>query len=178
MEENNKAEEAAEPLSIAVGVVINQEDQILLMQRKRGDYVGLWALPGGKIESNEHLDQAAVREMKEETNLSTEFKQHLAVVSEHLLADGELDKHFLLHICQLRPKSEGEELQLEAKEGKQLRWHSLSDLDEIGDKIVPSDVQIIDKIVRGSEKGYYRCVLDKIEAEHHLDNFERIADFE
>jgi 8-oxo-dGTP diphosphatase len=33
---------------------------------------GLWTFPGGKIEDDENADEAAIREVKEETGLETE----------------------------------------------------------------------------------------------------------
>ena len=81
---------------VVAALVIN--NKILLIKRVRGSYVGLWALPGGKIEKNEHLSQAATREILEESGIHSEFKEHLGFVSEHLVEDGEITQHFLLHL--------------------------------------------------------------------------------
>jgi 8-oxo-dGTP diphosphatase len=43
--------------------------QILLILRKNEPYQGMWALPGGFMEIDETLEQAAVRELEEETGL-------------------------------------------------------------------------------------------------------------
>jgi 8-oxo-dGTP diphosphatase len=43
---------------------------ILLIKRLKDPYKDLWALPGGRLESNESLDQCAVRELLEETGLT------------------------------------------------------------------------------------------------------------
>lgn len=48
----------------AGGVVFNAQGQILLIFRK-----GKWDLPKGKVEKNEHITQAAIREVLEETGL-------------------------------------------------------------------------------------------------------------
>ncbi|MCD6094481.1 NUDIX domain-containing protein [bacterium] len=42
------------PLSVVISALI-KNNQILLIKRVRGDYIGLWGLPGGKIEKEEHL---------------------------------------------------------------------------------------------------------------------------
>jgi ADP-ribose pyrophosphatase YjhB (NUDIX family) len=48
-----------------IGVSFNsQRDQVLLMKRKD---VPVWTLPGGKVEKNETLEEAILREMHEET---------------------------------------------------------------------------------------------------------------
>ncbi|TFE68563.1 NUDIX hydrolase [Methylacidiphilum sp. Yel] len=43
---------------------------LLLIQRKNPPFQGMWALPGGFVEENEDLEEAALRELKEETNIS------------------------------------------------------------------------------------------------------------
>jgi len=50
-----------------------------LLMVKRGDhpYIGQWALPGGFIQMNESLDEAAARELKEETNISNIYMEQL-----------------------------------------------------------------------------------------------------
>ena len=43
--------------------------QVLLVKRGYDPYHGYWSLPGGHIDRNETAEHAAVREVKEETNL-------------------------------------------------------------------------------------------------------------
>ena len=53
--------------------VFNDKKEILIIKRsdKADSFPGCWGLPGGKIEKNETPEQAAVRELKEETGLKT-----------------------------------------------------------------------------------------------------------
>lgn len=51
-------------IEAAGGIVINKDDKILFIYR-----LGKWDLPKGKLEPNEKLDEAALREVEEETGL-------------------------------------------------------------------------------------------------------------
>ena len=50
-----------------------------LLMIKRGDhpFIGQWALPGGFVNMNESLDEAALRELKEETNIDNIYMEQL-----------------------------------------------------------------------------------------------------
>lgn len=57
--------------SIATTVIISPEQKILILQRgKATSGSGLWNFPGGGIESGESAQEAAIREVKEEANLT------------------------------------------------------------------------------------------------------------
>ncbi len=43
--------------------------ELLLIQRKHDPYAGRWALPGGFVDMDETVEEAAARELYEETNL-------------------------------------------------------------------------------------------------------------
>ncbi|WP_434084047.1 NUDIX domain-containing protein [Halalkalibacter oceani] len=60
-------------------IVFNEHNDVLL--QKRGD-VGLWGLPSGHVELGETVEEAAIREMKEETNLHVEIVRLIGVYSE------------------------------------------------------------------------------------------------
>lgn len=51
--------------------------QILLIERGQPPFEGCWALPGGFVQTNEPLDTAALRELKEETGLDQIFLEQL-----------------------------------------------------------------------------------------------------
>jgi 8-oxo-dGTP diphosphatase len=54
---------------------------IVLVKRRYDPCIGLWALPGGFVDAEETVEEAAVREVKEETNLDVELEGLLGVYS-------------------------------------------------------------------------------------------------
>ncbi len=63
------------------GVLVEMENGIVLIQRGQPPFVGWWALPAGYIEADESVEQAAVRECKEETGIDVELLELFGVYS-------------------------------------------------------------------------------------------------
>lgn len=71
--------------SPGVVVVIEKDDRVLLGKRSGSYGQGKWGLPMGFIESDEDFLTAAIRKVKEETNLDVEIRSIISVVSNFLL---------------------------------------------------------------------------------------------
>lgn len=54
---------------VAVGAVVFRNDHVLLVRRGRPPSENVWAIPGGKVRLGESLQQAAEREILEETGI-------------------------------------------------------------------------------------------------------------
>ncbi len=65
---------------IAVGVVFKKGRVLITRRKAEGLLGGLWEFPGGKIKDKESTEQACVREIREETNLSVAVDFHLSRV--------------------------------------------------------------------------------------------------
>lgn len=57
----------------AVGMLIEMDGGVVLIQRKHPPHQGRWTLPSGFIEADESAEDAAIREAEEETGLKTEI---------------------------------------------------------------------------------------------------------
>jgi 8-oxo-dGTP diphosphatase len=66
---------------VTVDVVLfkkkDQSTQILLIKRKNDPYKDCWALPGGFVDQDEDLEEAALRELKEETSITLNHLKQL-----------------------------------------------------------------------------------------------------
>lgn len=63
-------------------VIITREEEILVVKRKRNPFKDELAIPGGFVNENETVEQAAVREIMEETALPIRLKEILGVYSD------------------------------------------------------------------------------------------------
>lgn len=65
---------------VGVGVVIRNNDFIVLVERGKEPKKGVWAIPGGLIELGESVRGAAIREVLEECNIQIELGDIISVV--------------------------------------------------------------------------------------------------
>lgn len=54
-------------------VLVEHEGKFLLGQRNKKNACGLWVIPGGGVDFGETTKEAAVREIKEETNIDVDI---------------------------------------------------------------------------------------------------------
>lgn len=70
------------------------KNQILLVKRGTFVFKGYWALPGGKVDSGETIEQAITREVKEETGLDVKIVRKIGEYHETGVQDEiEYDYH-------------------------------------------------------------------------------------
>ena len=60
---------------VAVGAVVFKEGRILLVRRGKAPAEGMWSIPGGSVNLGESLQQAAEREIIEETGVTIKARR-------------------------------------------------------------------------------------------------------
>ncbi len=66
----------------ADGLLTNKNGKIILIQRKSDTFYGFWAIPGGMVKIDETVEEALIREMKEEVGVKVRPKAILGVFSD------------------------------------------------------------------------------------------------
>ena len=61
----------------AIAIIEFPDKKILLIKRGTPVFRGYWALPGGKVEDGETVEEAVVREVKEETGLKVKIMRKI-----------------------------------------------------------------------------------------------------
>jgi 8-oxo-dGTP diphosphatase len=112
---------------VAVGVIIREDNRIVLIRRGQEPAKGYWTFPGGAVELGESLHDAARREALEETGLSVEVGDVAAVIDNVARdAAGRVRYHYVIVDYFARPV--GGLLQ-SATDVSDARWFCLADLD-------------------------------------------------
>lgn len=113
----------------AVGVIIREGDRIVLICRDKEPGKGLWTFPGGAIELGEALQDAARREVLEETGLRVELGD-VATVIDHVIRDegGRVRYHYVIVDFWARPIDGALRPGSDVSDA---RWAGLADLDAL-----------------------------------------------
>ncbi len=69
-------------VDVAIFTIRNDELKVLLIKRALDPFLGSWALPGGFVELDESLVEAAKRELKEETGVAAAYLEQLYTFGE------------------------------------------------------------------------------------------------
>lgn len=79
---------------VGVGAVVWKDDRILLIRRGHPPRQGSWSLPGGRQKLGETVDEAVLREIREETGVAIRILDIAGVVDLIEWVDGAIDYHY------------------------------------------------------------------------------------
>jgi 8-oxo-dGTP diphosphatase len=113
---------------VGVGAIILDGNQILLEKRKNAPSKGKWTVPGGLVDLGESMEQAVIREVKEETSLEV-YDPRLVDVVNYISLDekGAVMYHYvivdyLVTVKDGKPKA--------ASDADALKWVPFSEVEE------------------------------------------------
>ena len=107
---------------VGVGAVIVDKGRILLEKRKNEPGRGKWSIPGGLVELGETLEDAVIRELKEETCLESIAKTpSLVDVVDNIDLDdeGKVKYHFVIVDYHVKVKDNAFKA---ASDAESLKW--------------------------------------------------------
>jgi len=82
---------------MGVAAVVIEDERVVLVRRGRPPAYGEWSLPGGAVELGETLEEAVVREVKEEIGLQVAVVEIVAVLDRIFLDPaGQVQYHYAL----------------------------------------------------------------------------------
>lgn len=114
---------------VGVGVVVVEDERILVVKRGKDPGAGTWAFPGGRLELGETLAEAAVREAREETNLQVDPGEVLAVM-DFIETDEEGEVRFHYVLIDVSAERVGGTLR-PGDDSVDARWIGLEEIDEL-----------------------------------------------
>ncbi len=113
---------------VGVGAVILSQGKLLMEKRGNEPAKGKWSIPGGVVELGERLEDAVIRETKEETGLDVEAPHLIDVVYQVDLDEkGKVKYHFIIVDYLVKIKSGEPKADSDADE---LRWVALEEVEK------------------------------------------------
>ena len=110
---------------VGVGGVLIRDGRVLLIRRGKPPLYGRWVVPGGTVELGESLEQALVREMREETGLEV-VPLEILTVFDRIERDGDQVVYHYVIVDYLCRWLGGEALA--ASDALEAAWAALDDL--------------------------------------------------
>lgn len=117
-------------------VLVEHEGRVLLGKRNINPGWGKWSFPGGYVNRGERVEEAAIREVKEETNLDIKLDSLLGVFSEE-------GNPVVLLVYQAQLVGEVSEMRPQEEEVMELGFFGL---DEIPELAFQSEPRIIEEL--------------------------------
>lgn len=113
---------------VGVGAVVIEDGSVLLVRRGQQPFLGQWSIPGGAVELGETLEEAVVREVREETGLTVTPMSMLKTLDRiERDASCQIRFHFVLVdlLCRLASNKETMRAASDASEAKWLQLENL-----------------------------------------------------
>ncbi|MDB9974837.1 (deoxy)nucleoside triphosphate pyrophosphohydrolase [Candidatus Thioglobus sp.] len=105
-----------------VAAIIKKDNLYFIAQRSRDKYMGLkWEFPGGKVEANETLQEALIREIHEELNININVYEKIA---EEKYKDSKINITLHYFLCSIKDGV------ISLSEHEAMEWADKTDFDK------------------------------------------------
>lgn len=111
-------------VGVVAGCLIEKNGRYLLIQEKQAKVYGLWNLPAGYVDKGETIQQAAIREAKEESGYDVELGNQVGLFHEDV---NKPVKHVY------RAKIIGGELKIQESEILDAQWFTFDEIKQLHD---------------------------------------------
>ncbi len=112
-------------LTVDIAIVTREgRPKVLLIRRKNDPFAGSWALPGGFVEENERLSDAAKRELQEETGILTADIEQVYTAGD----PGRDPRGWTVSVAYLAQVNPADVKPVAADDAAEVAWYPLDDL--------------------------------------------------
>ena len=144
--------------TIVAEVCVKKDNKILMVQENRKEKKGKWNMPAGKLEDNEDIITAAIREVKEETNLDVDI-DGLICIEENVSPMGQL------LILYFSGQYKSGEIKFDNEEIANVLWMTVDEIDALGIENIRGG-RTINNVINYSNESIIS--LDRIMIENNL----------
>lgn len=112
---------------IGVGVgafIVNENNEVLLHKRAVPAEKDHWCIPGGRLEMFEKLEDAVIREVKEEIGVDVKIERIMGVC-DHIIEAEKAHWVAMSYLCKI---TNGEPKIMEPDKASEMRWFKLDNL--------------------------------------------------
>jgi ADP-ribose pyrophosphatase YjhB (NUDIX family) len=131
-------------ISVAGVVLRDAQGRYLLVKEKLPKVYGLWNLPAGHVDEGETLQQAAIREAKEETGYTVELVDDTPLVSV-------MNQRKFAQLNSFKAVVVGGDLTIQPEELLDAKWLTLDEINELDKSDKIRDPWVISSILKVNE---------------------------
>ena len=133
---------------LGASIAVFKGDTVLLVERARAPFRGLWSLPGGSIEPGESASEAALRELKEESGTTAKIEGVLENVE--LAVTDDDGRPLTWRLAMFYGRYAGGSLQ-PGSDASDANWEAIADLEKLSlTEGTASLIRLAARRIRGS----------------------------
>ncbi|PXX95321.1 NUDIX hydrolase [Halomonas sp. LBP4] len=134
----------------AVSAALVREGRLLMVRRRNPPNAGRLALPGGKVEAGESLQEAVVRELREETGVQATPREVLTAIDvlDHD-REGRLRAHYVVVVIRMAWRGGNEAA---ADDASELYWVDRAALEAAGDEVCRTVAEVARRVLVGARE--------------------------